>query len=71
MHVNTCESLKRIVSFNECRAKKTGVLDTSYGGHWRCLYAVVTQCDGARNFGRWGLHGGRQVALQRDSGDGT
>ena len=53
MHVNTCVSLRCILSFHECRAEKTSVLDTSYGGRRRCLYAVVTECDGAEKFGSW------------------
>jgi hypothetical protein len=69
IHVNICVSLKRILAFHERKAEKTGVFDRSYGG--RRLYAVVTECDGARTFGSWGLCGGRQIALQRDRGHRT
>jgi hypothetical protein len=69
IHVNTYASLRRILTFHECSAEKTGVRDASYGD--RCFYAVVIECDGARTFGSRGLRGGRQIALRRDRGDGT
>jgi hypothetical protein len=52
MHVKYLVSLKRILSCPWMQGGEHRVFDTSYGGYWRCLYAVVTECRGARSFGR-------------------